>query len=255
VRVLFLFPGAAARLANAAAAVLVVATAAALLVACGTSSPAATGFAGYWQSAPSSQLGGTLLIRIDKRGTDFSIVGLTFLGAAADRATPAAGKLVVRGTGSQSRGYEAQFVLGHAADKLTLTLVRSGQAATPMLSVAMIRAVGSNAQLAAALAAEQQHVRILKVEANVHVLQKGLKAWATAHGGTYPAPALVAPGSRFARVCVQLAQKRMWPTNPYTGGTMQPGSGPGEYTYTVASGGKSYTLAAHFPQGADYIVP
>ncbi len=239
-------------LAVVAAAALFAAVA--LLGACGSTSSSGTGYAGYWQSAPGSQLGGMLLIRIDRRGPGYAIVGLNFLGAAADRAAKVGSALVVQGTGAKNRGYQARFVLT-GADRLTVSLVRTGQAGAPVLSLKMVRAAGSSAQLAAALAAELRQARILKVEQGVRTLQAGLRAWAAGHGGTYPPVALVRPGGAFARAYVGRKLKQSWPNDPYTGGTMQPGPGPGDFTYTVTADGRHYTLAAHFPQGADYVVP
>ena len=36
-----------------------------------------------------------------------------------------------------------------------------------------------------------------------------------------------------------------WPTNPYTNRPMAQGTGPGEYTYTLGDGGKSYQLVGY----------
>jgi hypothetical protein len=41
-----------------------------------------------------------------------------------------------------------------------------------------------------------------------------------------------------------------WPRNPYTGGLMQPGGGPGDYFYRRLPGGDGYTLTGYGGDGA-----
>jgi hypothetical protein len=244
-------------------AVVAALLAAALLGACGSEpTGGGTGFAGYWQSAPSSKLGGTLLIRIeqsDGQSGGATITGLSFLGSAGDRGTREGTVLVVHGQGARNRDYEARFTLGPGTDKLTITLLRTGksqaQSAAPVLTLPMVRASGSDAQLAAALAAQQQHVLILKVEQSTNTLRAGIERWAQHHHGVYPPPGLAKPGAAFAQSLTAGAQHAAWPVNPYTGHAMLPGSGAGQYTYSPTPDRKSYTLAAHFSEGADYVVP
>jgi hypothetical protein len=41
-----------------------------------------------------------------------------------------------------------------------------------------------------------------------------------------------------------------WPVNPYTGRPMAPGSGPGDFRYTLSDNGRSYSLEAFGVDGA-----
>ena len=46
-----------------------------------------------------------------------------------------------------------------------------------------------------------------------------------------------------------------WPTNPYTGQPMKPGTQPGDYTYEQLNGGAGYKLTGYISNGLTYTVP
>ena len=89
-------------------AILVLA-AAALVGACG-GSPGRPGYAGYWKAADEPWLGGPLLIHVDRNEGSFSVDGLRFLGAAADKAT------IEGGAGRQVRAVVASSRAPHRED-------------------------------------------------------------------------------------------------------------------------------------------
>lgn len=59
--------------------------------------------------------------------------------------------------------------------------------------------------------------------------------------GGYPSPAEVTPNGSVAAIV------GVWPTNPYTDAPMQPGTGPGDYTYELTADG--FKLVGYGPEG------
>jgi len=59
--------------------------------------------------------------------------------------------------------------------------------------------------------------------------------------GDYPSPAEVTANGSVAAIV------GVWPTNPYTDAPMQPGKGPGDYTYELTAGG--FKLTGYDPEG------
>ena len=80
-------------------------------------------------------------------------------------------------------------------------------------------------------------------------LQTGVITWATNNNNLYPAPADVSQTGGIA------AYVNPWPTNPYTGQPMKPGTQPGDYTYEQLNGGAGYKLTGFISNGLAYTVP
>ena len=80
-------------------------------------------------------------------------------------------------------------------------------------------------------------------------LQTGVITWATNNNDLYPAPADVAQTGAVA------AYVDPWPTNPYSGQPMKPGTQPGDYTYEQLNGGAGYKLTGFISNGLSYTVP
>lgn len=80
-------------------------------------------------------------------------------------------------------------------------------------------------------AAIKQGVRAIEVAVQTSVIELG----------SYPSPAEVAPNGRVAAIV------GVWPTNPYTDAPMQPGKGPGDYTYELTADG--FKLTGYGPDG------
>ncbi len=86
------------------------------------------------------------------------------------------------------------------------------------------------------------------VRERVRTIQVGLAEYAAAHGDRYPsAPEVTADGLS--------GYVAAWPENPYTGRPMRPGTGPGEYVYTVSPDGRSYTLTGYGSGGPVITLP
>ena len=80
-------------------------------------------------------------------------------------------------------------------------------------------------------------------------LQTGVITWSTNNNSLYPAPVDVSEAGGIA------SYVDPWPTNPYTGQPMKPGTQPGDYTYEQLSGGAGYKLTGYISNGLTYTVP
>lgn len=81
-----------------------------------------------------------------------------------------------------------------------------------------------------------------QIMAGVHDIQIAVQTWAVKHEDAYPPPYMVVPGGDVAQYVEQ------WPTDPYTGKAMTPGTGPGQYQYTLQ--GNEFSITAYGPNGA-----
>jgi hypothetical protein len=84
---------------------------------------------------------------------------------------------------------------------------------------------------------------------NIAKLQAGIVAWAVDHNNLYPSPQDVVEGGGVAQYVDP------WPTNPFDGRPMAPGTSPGSYVYEQLSGGQSYKLTGYLSNGLTYSVP
>jgi len=85
--------------------------------------------------------------------------------------------------------------------------------------------------------------------ANIAKLQVGIVAFAAEHDNLYPSPQDVIQGGGL----VQFVDP--WPTNPFTGAPMAPGTSPGSYVYEQLNGGQAYRLTGYLGNGLTYVVP
>jgi len=83
----------------------------------------------------------------------------------------------------------------------------------------------------------------------IDTLQVGVIQWATRNDNLYPKPADASKAGGIARFV------HPWPTNPYTGHPMKPGTQPGDYTYEQLNGGAGYKLTGYIAKGLTYTVP
>jgi hypothetical protein len=185
-------------------------------------------FTGYWQGGPEN---GDLVIRIDRSGDAYTIVGL----GAPMPATLDQGKLTADMT-------PEQLVLTLSADGKTLT------AAWDVGTSTMTRPVGSDAELAQQIEMQANRGNDAAVKESMHTLQVGIQSWAVDHNDVYPSVRVVQPSNKkFA------SYTDSWPVNPFTKVPMAPGTQPGDYTYSPTS--DSYSLSGHLFDGSDYTVP
>ncbi len=88
-----------------------------------------------------------------------------------------------------------------------------------------------------------------QVVANIAKLQVGVVAWAADHNNLYPPPQDMVEGGGISQYV------NPWPTNPFTGQPMTPGTAPGSYVYEQLSGGQAYKLTGYLSNGLTYSVP
>ena len=81
-----------------------------------------------------------------------------------------------------------------------------------------------------------------QVQMNVLLLQGYINTQAQQDGFVYPEVADVKKSGGL--------EAPVWPGNPWTGGTMAPGTGRGTYTYKVNASRTAYTLVGHLSQGS-----
>ncbi len=82
------------------------------------------------------------------------------------------------------------------------------------------------------------------VKAQIMSIQTGIQA-SIATSGSAPADASQATLGSFVNP---------WPTNPFTGAPMKPGTAAGDYVYTPGAGA-AYTLAVNLSDGSQYTAP
>jgi hypothetical protein len=85
--------------------------------------------------------------------------------------------------------------------------------------------------------------------ANIAKLQVGIVAWAADNNNLYPPPQDVVDGGGLSQYVSP------WPTDPFTGRPMAPGTAPGSYVYEQISGGQAYRLTGYLSNGLTYSVP
>ena len=88
-----------------------------------------------------------------------------------------------------------------------------------------------------------------QVVAAIAKLQVGIVAWAADNNNLYPPPQDVVEGGGISQFV------NPWPTNPFTGQPMTPGTAPGSYVYEQLSGGQAYKLTGYLSNGLTYSVP
>jgi hypothetical protein len=81
-----------------------------------------------------------------------------------------------------------------------------------------------------------------QVQMNILLLQGYVNTQAEKNGFAYPARTDVKKGGALVAP--------VWPGNPWTGGTMAPGTSRGTYTYTVKADLSGYTLVGHLSKGS-----
>jgi hypothetical protein len=85
----------------------------------------------------------------------------------------------------------------------------------------------------------------LRIKEGVHAISVGLQSWATSQSTVhYPQAA--------DRATLGKYMTDPWPVDPLTGADMKPGSGPGDYSYTVAADKKSCRVTGYLSDGSPY---
>jgi len=80
-----------------------------------------------------------------------------------------------------------------------------------------------------------------QVQASSLLIQSYINTYGQEHRFSYPAKTMVKKGGGLTAP--------FWPSNPWTGKFMTPGSARGTYTYTLLSEGTAYRFVAHLSRG------
>ncbi len=82
-----------------------------------------------------------------------------------------------------------------------------------------------------------------QVQAGALLIQNYVNTYGQAHQFVYPPKKMVKKGGGLPSATV------IWPSNPWTGRIMGPGSSRGTYTYKLGTGAISYRLIVHLSRG------
>ena len=82
-----------------------------------------------------------------------------------------------------------------------------------------------------------------QVEAGGLLIQNYINTHGMTHGFVFPAPSMVKKGGGLEDAT------HIWPSNPWTGRLMGPGTSRGTYTYTLRNAGTAYNLTIHLSSG------
>ena len=114
--------------------------------------------------------------------------------------------------------------------------------------IGIVATVASLVLLAIAIpmfSSQRDKAKEAAVKEGIHSIQIGIQTYAVDHNDAYPDPSIVSESG--------LASYDYWPQNPYTGLPMTQGTGPGDFSYTVAPDGSSYELTGYGEDGQPVI--
>ena len=193
-------------------------TLAVLIAACGGST-ASDPLAGYWVGGGKTN---TILVNVVKDGGTYTVRANpdTPLGAA----TKDGDALVIA-----THAVTMTFAPG-AGDTLTVTL--SGDAFKTKKQILTLQRVDETRYADAA------------VKYGIAAIRRGLMMWARGGGQKFPPPNEVNSNGLLGKMVMP------WPVNMFSGQPMQPGDNKGDYTYTLMSGGRQFTLVGHLSNGS-----
>jgi len=112
-----------------------------------------------------------------------------------------------------------------------------------VIVAALATAVLALASAAAAPRAEAVSFVDKQVQAGALLIQNYINTYGQAHRFVYPPKSMVKKGGGLPNSTV------IWPSNPWTGRIMAPGTSRGTYTYTLGAGNLSYRLTVHLSSG------
>ena len=112
-------------------------------------------------------------------------------------------------------------------------------------TLALVLTTFAVALLFAAAAPRAQAVAFVdkQVQAGSLLIQKYVNDYGQAHRFVYPPRSMVKKGGGLPGSTV------IWPSNPWTGKVMEPGTTRGTYTYATSAGGAGYRLVVHLSSG------
>lgn len=111
--------------------------------------------------------------------------------------------------------------------------------------IAVVLATVVLALLFAAAAPRAEAVSFVdkQVQAGALLIQNYINTYGQSHRFVYPPKSMVKKGGGLPN------SKVIWPSNPWTGRVMGPGTSRGTYTYKLGAGNLSYRLTVHLSRG------
>ncbi|NLE23333.1 MAG: hypothetical protein GX624_11240 [Actinobacteria bacterium] len=198
-------------------AVLVTAVLMAALAACGGDSADGDPLVGFWLGGGSPD--GMTMVQVGKDRDDYVV--LTNPDAPAGDAVREGDSLVVD---------------SHA---VTMTLTPAGP---DQLSLTFSGSMFASPQAVVLERVDATQYADASVAAGLAVLRRGLAMWKAGGGKKYPPAEEVAADGLLGTMV-------RWPSNPFTGGPMEQGEDPGDFTYERLDSGRKYALTARLSDG------
>jgi hypothetical protein len=188
------------------------------LAACSEATTASDPLVGFWLGGASAD--GMTMVQVGKDGGNYVVL--------ANPDAPA-GDAVKEGDSLVIDTHAVDLSLAPAGpDQLTLTF--SGEMFATPQSVTLKRV--DEIQYADASVAQ-----------GLAVIQRALAMWEGGGGTQYPPAKEVAADGLLGKMA-------RWPSNPFTGGPMEQGDDPGDFTYERLEGGKEYSLTGRLFDGS-----
>jgi hypothetical protein len=114
-----------------------------------------------------------------------------------------------------------------------------------VVSLAVLIAVGCGGGTKSTPSPTSTPSRVDLALQGAHELDVSVRSWAIDHGNRYPP----ASGITAAVLWKDTDTDGPWPTNPWTSRPMAQGTGPGDFTYTVAPSRRHAKLVLHGENG------
>jgi hypothetical protein len=238
------------------AALLVIVLAATLAAGCGdagtgSASPEETGTAltGFWVYAGETAVAPETMIRVTSTAGGYLVEPSSLGGVHWSKASKDGDALVMEATGPSGQAFVVRLEPAGNGSRATLTISPAQGDGQPLFTADLARPPGDYADLAAKFEDTLAQARESAVKEGIHSLQVGVQSWTVDHGDKAPPPRVVRPDGGVETYL------DVWPTNPYSGGPMEPGEAPGQYTYERVDGGLGFRLSGHLEGGGDFTVP
>jgi hypothetical protein len=202
---------------------------------------------GYWVFAGEQSIAPGYVLRVTSTSDGYLVEPSVLQGIRWSAASRDGEALAARATGPGGATYDVRLEPSGAGAKLTVSPTQGdGQA---LFEADLARPSGDYADTAAKFAATLAQAQESAVEEGIHNLQIGVQSWMVDHNDRTPPLAVVRPNGGLQ------SYLDVWPTNPYSGKPMRPGTDPGQYTYERIDTGRDYRLTGHLEGGGDFTVP
>jgi hypothetical protein len=213
------------------------------VASCGEGDSATEDMTGYWSWETDEET----TVKVEDLNGEYTLKGLSPSAVAMDPADD--GGYVIPDWRWRGRSATASVRLADGG-VLTFEVVEKSGGGEPatMLTMDFVRASDEPDVLDTRIADQETQYKGALMQEGAHNLQVAVQSWQVDHDGEAPPVDEVQPGGGIAKYV------EAWPDNPYSGGPMEPGKDPGDYTYERVSTGRGYRITGHLQDG-DFTVP